>query len=122
MGVSPAAVGGILNASMSERYTVLLFPGGNGWTTATAPALPGCVSQGLDREEAVANVRQAIDAWIAVWVAERHRRLPSESAGVVLKGIEEALRIQRELAQEEQRDVDVALELRTVPIGARAAA
>ena len=28
------------------------------------PSLPGCVSEGQTREEALANVREAIEAWI----------------------------------------------------------
>jgi len=42
------------------RYTVDLEQEGDGGYVATAPALPGCVSQGDDRAEALANVREAI--------------------------------------------------------------
>jgi predicted RNase H-like HicB family nuclease len=31
---------------------------------AEVPSLPGCISQGKTREEAVANVKEAIDAYI----------------------------------------------------------
>ena len=31
---------------------------------AECPALPGCVSQGKTREEAVANIREAIDCYL----------------------------------------------------------
>lgn len=34
-----------------------------GWI-AEVPSLPGCVSQGETREEALRNVREAIEAWI----------------------------------------------------------
>ena len=30
----------------------------------TVPALPGCVSQGDTREEAMANIREAAEGWI----------------------------------------------------------
>ncbi len=31
---------------------------------AEVPSLPGCVSDGQTREEALANIRDAVDAWM----------------------------------------------------------
>ena len=42
----------------------------DGWTVAECPALPGCVSQGKDEAEALANIKEAIVAWL--W-AERQK-------------------------------------------------
>lgn len=39
---------------------VLLYPGEDGYVVAEVPSLPGCVSQGKSREEALTNVREAI--------------------------------------------------------------
>lgn len=39
---------------------VLLYPGEDGYVVAEVPSLPGCVSQGKNRDEALANVREAI--------------------------------------------------------------
>jgi predicted RNase H-like HicB family nuclease len=39
---------------------VLLYPGEDGYVVAEVPSLPGCVSQGRSRNEALANVREAI--------------------------------------------------------------
>jgi predicted RNase H-like HicB family nuclease len=39
---------------------VLLYPGEDGFVVVEVPSLPGCVSQGRSREEALANVREAI--------------------------------------------------------------
>jgi predicted RNase H-like HicB family nuclease len=36
----------------------------DGWIVAECPALPGCVSQGKDEEEALANIKEAITAWL----------------------------------------------------------
>jgi predicted RNase H-like HicB family nuclease len=36
---------------------------------AEVPALPGCVTQGDSIEEVTANLREAIDGWLAVDVA-----------------------------------------------------
>jgi predicted RNase H-like HicB family nuclease len=34
------------------------------WFVAECPALPGCVSQGQTEQEALANIREAIVAWL----------------------------------------------------------
>ena len=39
---------------------VLLYPGEDGFIVAEVPSLPGCVSQGKTRDEALANSREAI--------------------------------------------------------------
>ena len=36
----------------------------DGWVIAECPALPGCVSQGKDEQEALENIREAITAWL----------------------------------------------------------
>jgi predicted RNase H-like HicB family nuclease len=45
---------------MQITRRVLLYPGEDGYTVAEVPSLPGCVSQGTTREEALANIREAI--------------------------------------------------------------
>lgn len=37
-----------------------------GYYVAEAPALPGCFSQGKTREEAIANIKEAIEGWLEV--------------------------------------------------------
>lgn len=37
-----------------------------GYFVAEVPALPGCLSQGKTKEEALANIREAIDGWLEV--------------------------------------------------------
>ena len=36
----------------------------DGWIVVECPALPGCVSQGKDEEEALQNIKEAITAWL----------------------------------------------------------
>lgn len=36
----------------------------DGWIVVECPALPGCVSQGRDEQEAITNIREAITAWL----------------------------------------------------------
>jgi predicted RNase H-like HicB family nuclease len=39
---------------------VVLRPGEDGWIVAECPVLPGCISQGKTRDEALSNIREAI--------------------------------------------------------------
>ena len=41
-------------------YPIVLTPGEYGWIVAECPIIPGCISQGRTREEALANIREAI--------------------------------------------------------------
>ena len=44
---------------------VVIYPGEDGYYVAECPSLRGCISQGKTREEAVQNIREAIDAYIS---------------------------------------------------------
>ena len=46
------------------RYTVVLQQEADGGFIAMVPALPGCVSQGDTRNEALTNIREAMAAYI----------------------------------------------------------
>ncbi len=43
---------------------VVIAPGEDGWFVAEVPSLPGCISQGRTRAEAIANIREAIVLYI----------------------------------------------------------
>lgn len=47
-------------------FVVTLEKGEDGYVIAECPALPGCISQGKTMEEAVANIREAIQGVIEV--------------------------------------------------------
>ena len=46
------------------KYTVILLQEPDGGFVARVPALPGCVSQGDTREEALSNVREAAEVYV----------------------------------------------------------
>jgi predicted RNase H-like HicB family nuclease len=46
------------------RMKVILEPSNEGGYTIYAPALPGCISQGLTREEALLNIQEAIALYL----------------------------------------------------------
>lgn len=43
---------------------VIIYPGEDGYWVVECPSLPGCISQGASKEEAVANIREAIQSYI----------------------------------------------------------
>jgi predicted RNase H-like HicB family nuclease len=43
---------------------VIIYPGEDGYWVAECPSLQGCLSQGKTKEEAVANISQAIKLYI----------------------------------------------------------
>ena len=43
---------------------VVLRRGEDGWWVVECPSLPGCISQGRTKPEAIANIKEAIDGWI----------------------------------------------------------
>jgi predicted RNase H-like HicB family nuclease len=46
------------------RYTVILERESDGGYVASVPALPGCVSQGDNRDEAMTNIREASELYV----------------------------------------------------------
>ena len=47
------------------KFRVLIETDEDGMFIATCPSLPGCVSQGKTRDEALTNVRDAMAAYVA---------------------------------------------------------
>lgn len=50
---------------------IVIYPGEDGYWVAECPSLPGCISQGRTKEEAIANAREAIRLYIAVLEEDR---------------------------------------------------
>ena len=44
---------------------VIIYPGEDEFWVAECPSLTGCISQGKSREEAIANIREAIEGYVA---------------------------------------------------------
>jgi len=44
---------------------ILLYPSEDNFWVVECPSLPGCISQGKTREEAIQNIREAIQGYIA---------------------------------------------------------
>jgi predicted RNase H-like HicB family nuclease len=44
---------------------VIIYPGEDGYWVAECPSLPGCISQGETKEETIANIKEAIQGYVA---------------------------------------------------------
>ena len=66
-----------------QQRQVLLYPGEDGYFVVEVPSLPGCISQGKTREEALANIEEAISLYIEV-LEERGETVPEDKVEVVL--------------------------------------
>lgn len=62
---------------------VVLTPGDDGFWVAECPSLPGCITQGETREQAIANAREAIRAYVAALEAD-HLPVPEEHFDTML--------------------------------------
>jgi predicted RNase H-like HicB family nuclease len=56
---------------------VILYPGEDGFWIVECPSLPGCISQGRTRDEALTNIREAIDLYIEV-LRDRGKAIPED--------------------------------------------
>ena len=52
---------------MNQRRQVLVYPGEDGFWVAECPSLPGCISQGASKLEALVNIKEAIEGYVAAF-------------------------------------------------------
>ena len=57
---------------------VVIYPGEDGWFVAEVPTLPGCISQGRTRADAIANIREAISLMIEA-IEARGESVPDDT-------------------------------------------
>lgn len=67
------------------NFHVTLETAEDGYIVAECPALPGCVSQGHDEQEAIENIKEAITAWL--W-AENQKAIALPAGGKTRRPIE----------------------------------
>ncbi len=53
-----------------ERYKVALYDGEDGYVVAECPQLPGCVSQGRTKVDAMRNIKEAISLYLEALKAQ----------------------------------------------------
>jgi predicted RNase H-like HicB family nuclease len=65
---------------------VIIYKGEDGYWVAECPSLPGCISQGKTREEAVQNIKQAIRGYVAA-LEEDGLPVPAEGFEVLVMAV-----------------------------------
>lgn len=65
---------------------VIIYPGEDEYFIAECPSLPGCISQGKTREEAISNIREAIEGYIAA-LEQDHLPVPDEKFEAILVAV-----------------------------------
>lgn len=65
---------------------VIIYPGEDGYWVGECPSLPGCVSQGKTREEALANIKEAIQGYVAA-LKEDGLNIPEERFETMLVAV-----------------------------------
>ena len=56
---------------------VIIYSGEDRYWVAECPSIPGCISQGKTREEAITNIKEAIQGYLAA-LEEDHLPIPEE--------------------------------------------
>jgi predicted RNase H-like HicB family nuclease len=65
-------------------FHVSLEKAEDGWVVVECPALPGCVSQGRDEQEALVNIKEAITAWMWAEDQKALRSLPPQQMSTLV--------------------------------------
>ncbi len=63
----------------------MVYRGEDGYWVVECPSLPGCISQGKTREEAVANIREAIRLYIQTLEEDNLPVPPENSEAEIVK-------------------------------------
>ncbi len=65
---------------------VVIAHGEDGYWVAECPSLPGCISQGHTREEAIANIKEAIEGYVAA-LREDSLPIPEDHFDAILVAV-----------------------------------
>jgi len=74
------------------EYTVIFEPAEEGGYVVSAPSIPCCTTQGETFEEASANIKDTIQACLAV-LREEGEDIPQEKSDILITKIEKSFRL-----------------------------
>ena len=62
---------------------VIMYPGEDGYWVVECPSLPGCISQGKTKDEALVNIKEAIDLYLEV-LRDKGLSVPSDRLEIAM--------------------------------------
>ena len=65
---------------------VIVYPGEDNYWVAECPSLPGCITQGKTKEEAIINIKEAIRGYVAA-LEEDHLAVPEDRLEALLVAV-----------------------------------
>ena len=65
---------------------VIIYPGEDGYWIAQCPSLPPCISQGKTKEQAIANIQEAIELYLEI-LQEEGRAIPEDKVETVILSV-----------------------------------
>ena len=71
----------MLTESQVQQRTVILYPDEDNYWVVEVPSLPGCISQGETKQEALTNIQEAISLYLEV-LEERGQIIPQDRVEV----------------------------------------
>ncbi len=80
----PLADGSLLMTDTMRQ--VVVYPGEDGYWIAECPSLPGCVTQGHSKAEAIENVKEAIRGYVAA-LEDDNLPVPEERFDVLVVAV-----------------------------------
>jgi predicted RNase H-like HicB family nuclease len=70
------------------KFKVILEEDEDGWFVVTVPSLPGCISQGKTKEEALENIKEAIELHLTSLAEEGIPLKPSKKISETTVAVE----------------------------------
>ncbi len=66
------------------KLKVVIEEGEDGYYVVTVPSLPGCISQGKTKEEALKNIKEAIELYLEVLQEKELKKLKKAEVAEVI--------------------------------------
>ncbi|HJY64316.1 MAG TPA: type II toxin-antitoxin system HicB family antitoxin [Ignavibacteria bacterium] len=65
---------------------IIIYPGEDNYWVVECPSLPGCISQGKTKHEAIANIKEAIQGYISA-LKEDNLPVPEENFETIVLAV-----------------------------------
>ena len=70
----------------NEMRQVIIYRGEDGFWIAECPSLPGCISQGRTKKNALSNIKEAIEVYILA-LREDNLKVPADHFDALLMAV-----------------------------------